>query len=199
MGLYRIEGGCLYRIKIGRYHTALSREAPLSVHPASERQHQHQQHTGSSTSNQHQQQRSCLRPTHVAWVPWRPTSPPFPSPLQPSSSISLSPPFALPSRSFLHPFLHPVFSLRLLFSLDSGKYRAHHEGITGKWWRGGRGRKEHVHESCSKERKSTVCAPCMRARGEERRRDNRIVAAKWREPVDDSGRALNHPRDLIAF
>lgn len=42
MGLYRVEGGCLYRIKIGRYHTALSREAPLSVHPASERQHQHQ-------------------------------------------------------------------------------------------------------------------------------------------------------------
>jgi len=31
MGLYRVEGGCLYRIKIGRYHSAASRNAPATA------------------------------------------------------------------------------------------------------------------------------------------------------------------------
>lgn len=179
MGLYRVEGGCLYRIKIGRYHTALEREAPLSVHPASERQHQHQQHAGSSTSDQHQQQRSCLRPTHVARVPWRPTSPPFPSPLQPSSSISL--PSIRSSFSLFLPFspsriLSPTFIFPRFREVSRAPRTRGDNGGEG----GEGGRNTYTRAVRRRER-----APW---RGEEI-----TVSSKWREPVDDSGRALNQP------
>ena len=84
MGLYRIEGGCLYRIKIGRYRS-LSRVA-LSVHQ--QPQHQHQRHTGSSSSRSSSNNNNSTSNSDRALGPltlheFRDAPLPFPSPLQP--------------------------------------------------------------------------------------------------------------------
>lgn len=100
----RREGGCLYRIKIGRYHSS-------AVHQ--QRQHQQQRAIVPQVDSR------CMSSVTIVCLPL-----PLPRPhslYNPAFSSSL----------FL--FLSPCHILfRVLFSLNSGKHRAHRgEGITG--------------------------------------------------------------------
>lgn len=152
MGLYRIEGGCLYRIKIRRYRTALSREKLLSLYTqrANERQHQHQQHTGSSSSTSNHSTSNSGRALGPLTLhefrdapPLLHSHPPY-NPLPPSYSLSL----------FLPTFIFPRFrEVSRAPRRDNGQ-------VAG----GGGGRKEH--ESRSKEHRVRLAYVCARWRGE---------------------------------
>ena len=131
---------------------SLEREAPLSVHPASERaaasaSTAHRQQSSSTSNHSTSNSGRALGPLTLHEFrdapPLLHSHPPY-NPLPPSYSLSLS----------------LSLSPRLLFSLDSGKYRAHHEGITGKWREGGEGGR-----NTRAVRRSTVCASRTCARG----------------------------------
>lgn len=126
---------------------SLEREAPLSVHPASERQHQHQQHTGSSSSTSNHSTSNSGRALGPLTLhefrdapPLLHSHPPY-NPLPPSYSLSL----------FLPTFIFPRFrEVSRAPRRDNGQ-------VAG-------GGKEH--ESRSKEHRVRLAYVCARWRGE---------------------------------